>query len=347
MIYQYNANTPQLAQAFLNNYRRPAPARDRSEGIKNIFGSINDTLDENKRKDLINSFGPSKTAEEMAARERYINTGDLSTMQNYLSRVDNAAYNQGQAKAADEQSNIIKRDDLKNNISALDVKAKNLQTELSKLPENSLEKEAKQAEIDANNSSRSTYQNAYNKLLGIDESTISTPTVSNEVPKDKEETKLINEATIGTMDATTLIQKPISNFEESAKKPANDKVSTYLTSGIGYDKAPTSQDEADQRETIKQQLITNGYDKAVTDKINTTYKAPVSKEQAKINQHNKDIKDFEAKVLETYNSDTALQGYNEMGKKDKLYFKIKVKLANGKLSPTEQDNAIDKVLKGK
>lgn len=129
MIYQYNANTPQLAQAFLNNYRRPAPARDRSEGIKNIFGSINDTLDENKRKDLINSFGPSKTAEEMAARERYINTGDLSNMQNYLTRVDNAAYNQGQKEATEAESKIKEREIDSDNLRTVNSELINLNSE--------------------------------------------------------------------------------------------------------------------------------------------------------------------------------------------------------------------------
>lgn len=304
MIYQYNATTPQLAQAFLNNYRRPAPARDRSEGIKNIFGSINDTLDENKRKDLINSFGPSKTAEEMAARERYINTGDLSNMQNYLTRVDNAAYVEAQSKAATESSNVAKRDELKKNISDLTTNAAKLNADLSTLAKDSPDAIAKQAEINANNDTLMATQKAYNELLGIDASNISIPTVTTDTTdttvktQDKIETKLINEATANNMPPTDIMTHNINDFDQSAKAAANDKVAKHLTTTVGYDKAPSSHEEASKRTTLKTQLANNGFDKAVTDKINTKY---VTKEElnAKANTDNQnkfknDLQDYYA-----------------------------------------------------
>lgn len=305
MIYQYNANTPQLAQAFLNNYRRPAPARDRSEGIKNIFGSINDTLDENKRKDLINSFGPSKTAEEMAARERYINTGDLSNMQNYLTRVDNAAYVEAQSKAATESSNVAKRDELKKNISDLTTNAAKLNADLSTLAKDSPDAIAKQAEINANNDTLMATQKAYNELLGIDASNISIPTVTTDTTdttvktQDKIETKLINEATANNMPPTDIMTHNINDFDQSAKAAANDKVAKHLTTTVGYDKAPSSHEEASKRTTLKNQLITNGFDKAVTDKINTKVAATKEELNAKANTANqnkfkKDLEDWYA-----------------------------------------------------
>lgn len=121
-----------FAQAYLQAYQRPAGARDRSQGIKNIFDSIGNQISENDRKRLIASYGNSETPkslEQVAAEQNYVSTGDLGAMQNYQTRMDNAAYTQSQKEATEAESKIKEQEIASDNLRTVNSELINLNSE--------------------------------------------------------------------------------------------------------------------------------------------------------------------------------------------------------------------------
>lgn len=130
-IIQYQT-APNIAQAYLQAYQRPAGARDRSQGIKNIFDSIGNQISENDRKRLIASYGNSETPkslEQVAAEQNYVSTGDLGAMQNYNTRMDNAAYTQSQKEATEAESKIKEQEIASDNLRTVNSELINLNSE--------------------------------------------------------------------------------------------------------------------------------------------------------------------------------------------------------------------------
>lgn len=127
-IIQYQT-APNIAQAYLQAYQRPAGARDRSQGIKNIFDSIGNQISENDRKRLIASYGNSETPkslEQVAAEQNYVSTGDLGAMQNYQTRMDNAAYTQSQKEATEAENKTKDREINSDNLRTVNSELINL-----------------------------------------------------------------------------------------------------------------------------------------------------------------------------------------------------------------------------
>ena len=130
-IIQYQT-APNIAQAYLQAYQRPAGARDRSQGIKNIFDSIGNQISENDRKRLIASYGNSETPkslEQVAAEQNYVSTGDLGAMQNYQTRMDNAAYTQSQKEATEAESKIKEQEIVSDNLRTVNSEVNKLEGE--------------------------------------------------------------------------------------------------------------------------------------------------------------------------------------------------------------------------
>ena len=130
-IIQYQT-APNIAQAYLQAYQRPAGARDRSQGIKNIFDSIGNQISENDRKRLIASYGNSETPkslEQVAAEQNYVSTGDLGAMQNYQTRMDNAAYTQSQKEATEAESKIKEQEMASDNLRTVNSEVNKLEGE--------------------------------------------------------------------------------------------------------------------------------------------------------------------------------------------------------------------------
>jgi hypothetical protein len=339
-IFQYSQQ-PNLAAAYLSAYTRPAPARDRSEGIKNIFSGITGALDSSKRQNIIDSYGPAKSAEEEAAREQYVSTGNLGSLQSYLQRMDNAAYAEAQSAAAKQQAQIATVEQLKDKRNDLIITLNNLKLNLTKVANPSTEYDNINSQIDIVMSNIQDIDNKLNEQFGLQTTTSLIPTVT---PTTKK--LLINKATVDGTDATKIMNYNIADFEEGdAKAAANDKVAKHLTTTVGYDKAPTSHEEASKRTTLKNQLITNGFDKAVTDKINTT--VPLTKEQKDNAAHTKAIETYKNAVLALYNSDKSIQadfnGNDFNSFKEGITTELnKNKDLSGKLTPEIKANIISK-----
>ncbi len=109
--------------------------------------------------------------------------------------------------------------------------------------------------------------------------------------------------TVENIEIETLLQTPILKFDQSAKDAANAKVSKYLTDN-GYAKAPKSHKEAADRLTLKKQLEDNGFNKVITDKINTTY---ISKEDAENLKLKNNMETYATAVESAYNGSQSIQ----------------------------------------